>query len=416
MYGERPKKGRHGVDIDVEALKRAREDKGWSQKDLAEKVGCNSRNIERAVSRGRTSIKLLRDIAEALEVNPQRLRQRAPGGLPAEEITGDLNHRFVLEFANLRTQWVSLYGSSDDLIAPQDLSTELIPEYVVLPSDLHELREQSRRELDLLSRKKQSSVWNGKRFALISFERTSYGDEERIGLRCKFKLTDYAAFRSITMKPDVEGLVRDDAGRPTTIREKYFPAFDPVRPNPHLTHSFGISLAVISKDEKIVFVKRSGHLANKTGMYSIAMNEGMQYPRDMEAGQPSFVKAAMKGLFEELGFEPESALPLVFFNFGALARDNEYGLLGQVKLPVAFSTLVKLFALRAKDGGFETTRSLHAVDFDIEPVLRFIESHHPWSHHGLATVYFALWRKCGWERLEGVLAPRHLPVETLVSS
>jgi transcriptional regulator with XRE-family HTH domain len=63
-----------GVSINVNVLKNEREAKGWSQRKLAEEVGCNPRNIERAESRGRTSLTTLLEIAEALGKDPQYFR------------------------------------------------------------------------------------------------------------------------------------------------------------------------------------------------------------------------------------------------------------------------------------------------------------------------------------------------------
>lgn len=74
MAADPPKRGGSGVPIDVAALKTARESKGWSQKKLANEIGCEARVIERIESRGTAAIRTLADIAEVLGVDPQSLR------------------------------------------------------------------------------------------------------------------------------------------------------------------------------------------------------------------------------------------------------------------------------------------------------------------------------------------------------
>lgn len=318
-----------------------------------------------------------------------------------------------LKFRNIITEWVSLHGTGEIPLLHKHLRTEFIKEYVSLPKDLEALRNHCREELEQKKKDVQSDVWNGKRFALVKYGPTRYGTKEKAGLCFAFKLTDYASFIAITSKADEVGQVKDEAGVPTTIRNKYFPYFDLDTPNPYLTHSFGINLVVITKDRKIIFTQRNALVAKKSKYYSIPMNEGMQYPMDLNKdGQPSFLDASKRGLQEELGVEPEilgtDAKAIEFLNFGALAKANEYALLGRVKLPIGSLDLENRYQTHAKDKSLETCHKLYAIDYNPDAILEFVNTHKPWTHNGLATIYFAMVREWGYRETQSALSKRPL--------
>ncbi|NTU75565.1 MAG: hypothetical protein HGA86_05535, partial [Anaerolineaceae bacterium] len=77
--------------------------------------------------------------------------------------------------------------------------------------------------------------------------------------------------------------------------KKYFPNFYIDRPNLYVTHSFGIDLVVITKkDNKVILVKRNNLVARSKNKFTVSVQEGMQYPLDLdEHGRPSFTKTAV---------------------------------------------------------------------------------------------------------------------------
>jgi serine/threonine protein kinase len=316
-----------------------------------------------------------------------------------------LVEKLRLNFGKLSTDWIGLHGTGETPL--RHLHTELLEEYVSLPDDLDSIRETERKELEQKAQEGRANVWNGERFALTDFYPTRYGRNEEIGITCEFKLTDYAAFRSITHRADQTGLVRDSDGNFTTIRQKYFPVFDIERPNPWLTHSFGINLAVITRDRKLVLTQRNAFVATGKKLFNIPANEGMQYPQDMdEYGKPSFVKAAVRALWEELGVNiktlGEHRVNIEFLNFGALVQENQYALLGRAKLPLSFQELEEVYFLRAKDRNLETRNQLYAINYLPESIMNFVNSHYPWAHNGLATLYYMMVREWGYEETKRV--------------
>ena len=216
-------------------------------------------------------------------------------------------------------------------------------------------------------------------------------------------------------------LVIDPAGNPTTIRNKYYTKFDPEVPNKYLSHSFGINLSVISgKDKVITFVQRNAKVAVGKKWFSITMNEGMQYPNDIdENNKPSFIKTAVRGLIEEVGLDIfQIGLKyedIEFLNFGARFDTNEYAILGSVKVPLTFREIEHAFINSAKDRGHETRHILYPCDFSIPDIVNFVNSHSPWSHHGLATVYYTMVRDWGYWEVKRELSISGFNPEVLAS-
>jgi len=306
---------------------------------------------------------------------------------------------------NTKFNWISLLGTGEYLILHKYMKNDLIPEYISLPKDLDEIRKIERNRLEKLEKISNGEIWNGVRYSLTDWE-IHHHDKvtEQLGLKCKFLLTDYAAFHSLNSNLDVKNLVNDPAGNPTTIRDKYYSTFNPEVPNKYLCHSFGINLSVLSGvDNFITFVQRNAKVAKGKKWFSIAMNEGMQYPNDLdENNKPSFVKTAIRGLIEELGINISQVglneKDIEFLNFGARFDENEYAILGCIKLPLTFREIEHAFINSAKDRGHETRHTLYYCNFTIPDIVNFVNSHSPWSHHGLATVYYTMIRYWGyWE-------------------
>lgn len=363
-------------------------------------LGVEPFEIDRNSPRCKTNIEEL--VKQVKKGRAAASRQESNTGISAQQQLDRPQNPHVLQFGLVRTHWVSLHGTGDDPLVSRLLRTELINEQVRLPGDLERIRDKRRDELKKLEERNQSRVWNGKRFSLIQHGPTRSSDDEVVGVCFGFRLTDYAAFDSITKQMDKPGLVCDDAKKPTTIRDKWFSEFDPDIPNEYCTHSFGINLSVITSDRQIAFVQRSKNVANKPGQFHIAMNEGMKHPDDLDGdGRPSFLKTAQRGLREELGLNESTYSPedIQFTNFGALAFENEYGILGHVCIPFDYSALCRLFHDRAKDKGQETQHQLYMVQYDPDAIIRFVTSHRPWSHNALATIYYTIWREWGYDKL-----------------
>lgn len=323
-----------------------------------------------------------------------------------------------LHVGGVRTAWYSLHGTGESPL--RHLTTEFVEEWIELPQDLAAISEATRKELEDRARQGKSDVWNGRRYALIKYTPTRYGETEEEGVHFEFKLTDYAAHYGICLRMDVPGLVMDSTGKRCTIREKYFQELDPLTPNAYLTHAFGVNLLVMSRDNCSIFLQRGPHVTAFANAYHISVNEGMQYPTDLDnRGKPSFYKTATRGLREELGIDLEelgvtATHVIEFLNFGVVGHRNLYGILGWATLPLTAKQIQQSYYWRAKDRPLETRSTIYAVEFRPDKIVEFINNYRPWVHHGLATVYFAMVRKFGYQVVREQLERRPIAAAALM--
>src|SRR5262245_25143082 len=63
-----------GIRANGQLIRRLREGRGWTQEDLARRVGCVKRTIENAEAGKPISIRIRSELAQALEVRPDDLR------------------------------------------------------------------------------------------------------------------------------------------------------------------------------------------------------------------------------------------------------------------------------------------------------------------------------------------------------
>jgi len=77
MAKQLSRKGGPSVRVNVEAIRNARLAKGWSQKDLADTIGCDKRVIERIESRGTAAPDSVGKLVAALEIPVDALRSPA---------------------------------------------------------------------------------------------------------------------------------------------------------------------------------------------------------------------------------------------------------------------------------------------------------------------------------------------------
>ena len=77
------------------AVKHLRQNLGWTQEDLANRVGCVKRTIENVESEKRISWKILSQVAEALDVTLEKLR--LPEGDPPAEANKDTVEEMEIE-------------------------------------------------------------------------------------------------------------------------------------------------------------------------------------------------------------------------------------------------------------------------------------------------------------------------------
>ncbi|NPV29983.1 MAG: hypothetical protein HPY58_10110 [Firmicutes bacterium] len=284
--------------------------------------------------------------------------------------------------------WVVLDTTNGRGYGKAQLVTRYVNEDAQLPDVLKKLRSETAAEILKSGETGVIRPWNGKRYYLKSFSITRTRDDERPRIHFEFGPSDYLNFLATSLNLDRELYVNDEK---FTLRDKYLAGKDPYgKPVAFLAHSFGINLAVLTRDNYVLLVQRSVNVKSRPGLWNIAVNEGLQRPTDGDVnGNPNFYRAAIRGVYEELGVsitESDSDWPL-FLSFGLDWELYQYAL-GRVRLNLTAKEILEIREVACKDKW--ESRELHPVIFSLKSLASFVREHYPWSPAGLVCLIHTL--------------------------
>lgn len=170
---------------------------------------------------------------------------------------------------------------------PLTYDASIGPSYDRMIPIYQEQLEKSVRNWNLATRSK--FIFNGRKLAL-----TSYSVKERFGKRPSivlgFSENDYVTQRAVS---DVFCLLPENEQSKVLKNHRF-------SPSKFFSRSFGVSLCVISSDNKIVLVRRSHLVSVNANLITCAVSEGMDMD-DVRFGRPCIFKNAIRGIKEELG-------------------------------------------------------------------------------------------------------------------
>ena len=87
------------------------------------------------------------------------------------------------------------------------------------------------------------------------------------------------------------------------LREKYLSDVDWYQTVPYFSHSFGVSLSIVTSDGFTVFSQRGRNVGTWLQIYDTGIVEGLSRPIDhgTTGEAPNVYRCACRGLAEELG-------------------------------------------------------------------------------------------------------------------
>lgn len=293
-------------------------------------------------------------------------------------------------FGKLKTAWKVLDGNGIEVYLPQHIRSRYIPLAEELPAELQAKRDQIQREQEQKREQGLPFFWNG---AIYSLDRFVIGREpanEEITLDLWFRPSDYYTYLATNMtlnNPDV--------------RQKYLQGVDWYGTVPYFSHSFGISLAVITSDGYTVFTQRGKNVGSLPEVYETGVVEGLSRPVDRSTNgeAPDVYRCACRGLAEELGLYEASDFSvsdITFLSFGVNTRYALRGLTGMVKVKRSREKILALWDNGVRDK-FEN-QELFAVPFTPQDVISFAYSHQPFAPG--PTLYYALIHEFGRSAVE----------------
>jgi hypothetical protein len=160
---------------------------------------------------------------------------------------------------------------------------------------------------------------------------------------------------------------------PITVHEKYLFGTDYISPVSHIATSFGVNLAVTTKDGYLVITQRGLHgVANYRNTYSVPVCESVNPHIDRdENGLVDLFRTAKRGAKEEMGIDVVSE-EVKFFSLEVDVNWYLYGLSGLiVSTRYTRNDLISLRSTGIKDKW--ETQKLYFVKFSPQKVALFIK-------------------------------------------
>lgn len=286
------------------------------------------------------------------------------------------------------TDWVVLEGVFPEGIIIQALVDEDIK--LRLPPALEVHREHF---IELnnthIARKAKRTYYNGPFVPMTSFfSQRSADKHERPIFHIHAAVSGY--FDYVSVIADLDSPLHGGTG---TVRDNFFKDWSgevsselPVMGCP------GLTLAVITRDQFVILVRRSRSVSVAPGAWHCSVDEGVR-PEDVVDGAVDYERVALRGMETELGIKKEQVVGRpVITSMGYSRRLCQYGAIGHAFLNIHLHTLMDALPL-AKQG--RENEAWKAIPFTPKSLSkefkRMVKSGDPAiPSFGLATLIMAL--------------------------
>lgn len=304
----------------------------------------------------------------------------------------------TLTLGNRNTSWLIIDGNGEMTYSPTTIKCIVNNIPVPLPPDVSDLR--SKIEQREAEKKAQglNYQWNGPSYALERYAIGRTIPDEHMEVTFTFRTTDYFTFQATVKNLDAN-LIEPPAR--ITIREKYLQGHSPSEPIPFLANGFGVTLAVLTKDRKLILSRRDDSVGVRAGAFDTTVVEGVHPNLDRASNTPGpdLYRTAIRGAQEEAGIELLEE-NISFLGFGV---DMEYYQWNMIGIARVSETAERVLEIRRRGtGGKWETKKFNSIESDPRIVLTYLKQVKIWSC-GLATIYFALINEYGKQKVDSAV-------------
>lgn len=211
--------------------------------------------------------------------------------------------KFEYTFGPLRMEFETFLQNVDGW-GPKDVKIKYTSAGPKLPKDVAEYKSKVIEERVEEAEKKGGMFFDGASVRMTDYgQNTVNSTEDDMGLY--LELGDTTFFTHVATGQSLDKKVlKDEYGKPTTIREKYIK--DPHSFDDYLGNNVGVSTTVLSRpDNALVYVRRSDKLGQYPGRYGVGAAGFMSRDQDMVDGKPNPFRTAQRETNEELGLDTE---------------------------------------------------------------------------------------------------------------
>jgi hypothetical protein len=186
------------------------------------------------------------------------------------------------------------------------------------------------------------------------------------------------------------------SGMPMTLRKTYLDRQEIIRPIPFLAIGFGIALAIVTRDRKLIISRRSELCGARPNELDVSIVEGVHPALDTSESNnvPDLYSTATRGSLEELGIHLKSD-EISFLGFGVDLKYYQWNLIGIGRCSFKARDILQSIS-RGACGKWEA-RSIEFIDFEPDATLSYLKGAETWSTAVVAT-YWALVNEYGKER------------------
>ena len=269
---------------------------GWTQQQLADFAGISLSTVERAEKGEFIRVDCIQRLCECLSKTSEELgllkidektlesdasMKRRSAFVTSEERDG------CFSFGKLKTTWITLDGDGRGMYLPQHLRSHYIPFAETLPEELQARRNHIQQEQEQKREQGLPSFWNGEIYALDRFVIGREPTHEDMTLDLWFRPSDYYTFLATNMSL-----------KEPELRKKYLSDVDWYGTIPYFSHSFGVSLAVVTSDGYTLFTQRGKNVGSRPKVYDTSVIEGLSRPidRGTTGEAPDVYRCACRGL------------------------------------------------------------------------------------------------------------------------
>jgi transcriptional regulator with XRE-family HTH domain len=379
-----------------EKLRDQRELRGWSQRKVAAEIGTSEKRVSawecgESVPNAYYAEKLCllfgkNTIELGLKKTLAPVRAKSPS--PLAERDG------CFSFGKWKTTWKVLDGDGTGMYLPQHIRSHYLPFAEELPEELQARRRHIQQEQEQKKEQGLPFFWNGEIYSLDRFVIGREPANEGMTLDLWFRPSDYYTFLATNMS------LKDPE-----IRKKYLQEVDWYETVPYFSHSFGVSLAVVTSDGYTLFTQRGKNVGSLPGTYETSVVEGLSRPidRGTRGEAPDVYRCACRGLAEELGLQEAvdfAVTEITFLSFGVSTQYAIWALRGMVKIKKRVNDLITLWENGVRDK-FENQQIL-PIPFTPEDIVSFVSTHQSLSLK--PTLYHALVHEFGREEVDTIIS------------
>lgn len=304
----------------------------------------------------------------------------------------------LFRLGNFESSWIVFDGDGEMTYTPETIRCLVNQNPIELPPEISQLKSEITKNEREKENKGLPYLWNGPLYALeiANIERTE--SNENIKVTFTFRPTDYYTFQATVMSLD-HNLLSEPGN--ITIRKKYLQGHDFSEPITFLANGFGISLAIFTKDEKILLTRRSDYAGTRVGELDVSVVEGINPERDRSIKDPGpdLYRTAIFGAKEELGINLHPEI-ITFLGFGVDTEYYQWNMIG-----------VATISQKAKDalenrtrgtGGKWETKKIEIIDAKPTKAFNYLKEQKIWST-GLITIYWGLVQKYGRRHIDSIV-------------